>query len=425
MINDAQPAGEARNGAEALSIGWQWPSGMIGLSFANFFLRIVTAGIYSFWATTETRKRIWSGVRINGEPLTYTGRGIELLIGALLIIPLMALYVGLIVGLVMLFGPKSTGAAIVIVLAYFLPISMIGLAIYRSWRYRLARTRWRGIRMSLDGDQWSYAWTYFWTMLLIPLTAGWIMPWRTTKLQSLLTNSTYFGNRKLTFDAKAGPLYGPFAGWYFGLSGIYVAMFIVPTLWIAPKAMRAQQEGQQYAGDASDVVVVALSIAAAIVAYLLLSAWYRSQVLNHFAAHTRLEGVAAEGAKFSATTSAWGFTWVGLTNLLLTLLGVVVIGAAVYALVAPFLPWDQLANLTEMEKEQREQVISLFMMPVVIAFGAGYLLFAPITQARSMGYIVRNLGLEGSIDVAQIEQSQGADIKFGEGLAGAFDVDAF
>ena len=51
----------------------------------NLLLRVLTLGIYHFWAKTEVRKRIWSAIRINDEPLTYTGRGMELFLGFLIV----------------------------------------------------------------------------------------------------------------------------------------------------------------------------------------------------------------------------------------------------------------------------------------------------------------------------------------------------
>ena len=57
---------------EPLSLAWRKPSGMIGLSFMNLVLKIITLGTYHFWAKTEVRQRLWSGIRLNDEPLTYT-----------------------------------------------------------------------------------------------------------------------------------------------------------------------------------------------------------------------------------------------------------------------------------------------------------------------------------------------------------------
>jgi hypothetical protein len=57
------------------------PGGFAGLSFLNGVLRILTLGVYHFWGKTEVRQRIWSAVRIDGEPLEYRGTVARLLRG--------------------------------------------------------------------------------------------------------------------------------------------------------------------------------------------------------------------------------------------------------------------------------------------------------------------------------------------------------
>ena len=61
------------------------PGGFLGLSILNGLLRILTLGVYHFWGKTEVRQRIWSAVRIDGEPLDYRGTGGELFRGFLIV----------------------------------------------------------------------------------------------------------------------------------------------------------------------------------------------------------------------------------------------------------------------------------------------------------------------------------------------------
>ena len=49
----------------------------------------------------------------------------------------------------------------------------------------------------------------------------------------------------------------------------------------------------------------------------------------------------------------------------------------------------------------------------------------PVAMARTAKYFVDNLSLDGPIDVAGIAQSTAARSRTGEGLAQAFDIDAF
>ena len=111
-------------GAEPLALTWKQQSGLIGVSIVNFILRILTLGIYHFWGKTEVRRRIWSAVRLNDEPLEYTGTGWELFVGFLVVFFLIFLPVSLgLTALVFAFGPGSpvvVAAQILLYVVFFL-----------------------------------------------------------------------------------------------------------------------------------------------------------------------------------------------------------------------------------------------------------------------------------------------------------------
>jgi hypothetical protein len=43
-------------------------------------------------------------------------------------------------------------------------------------------------------------------MALVPLTLGWVLPWRAVSLQRALFVETRFGDNAFTFSGVAGPL---------------------------------------------------------------------------------------------------------------------------------------------------------------------------------------------------------------------------
>jgi uncharacterized membrane protein YjgN (DUF898 family) len=49
----------------------------------------------------------------------------------------------------------------------------------------------------------------------------------------------------------------------------------------------------------------------------------------------------------------------------------------------------------------------------------------PVAEARSAKYVIDRLSTNGTLDIDAIAQNQAALDKSGEGLAEAFDVDAF
>lgn len=367
--------------AQPIKLSWKQPTGLYGLSFINFLLRIVTLGIYGFWAKTEVRKRIWSAVRIEGEPLHYTGTGKELFLGFLVVfflvlVPIMLVTTGVFIAL----GPESPGANLYMLALYVFFFFLVGIAIYRAQRYRLSRTRWRSIRGALVGSANAYGWTYFWTGLMAALTLGWALPWRSTKLQGIMTREMRFGSEPFRFDATSGPLYARFAVLWVVAVLIYAAM----GLGIASVLGVFSPEGT-FDGEDSPFIfgpdgkpmptprtlgLIYGIVFLGMIAFAIFGAWYRASQFRHFANHTHFDG-----ATFKSTVSTAGLIWIGVSNVFIVLGTLGILG--------------------------------------------------PIAQARIARYMIEHLEITGTVRLGEIAQAAEQNIRLGEGLAQAFDVDAF
>jgi uncharacterized membrane protein YjgN (DUF898 family) len=355
--------------AEPVKLSWVQPDGLVGLSFTNYFLRIITLGVYHFWGKTEVRHRIWSAVRLNGEPLAYTGTGKELFLGFLIVFGAILLPMSLATfAAVYTFGPKA--AQIMQMVVYGVFFCLMGLGIYRAQRYRLSRTLWRGIRGGLEGSSGSYAWTYIWTAVLIPFTLGWISPWRQTKLQALMVNNMRFGDRPLVFSATSGALYKRFTGLWIGSITLYAATFGAIGVMTGPKVALSQKLGVPYQPAPADIAAITAIVLFGLLLYAIISAWYRAGMMNHFAAHTHFEG-----ATFKGTATAPSLIGLAIGNFCLTI------------------------------------------------FTLGIL--SPLAQVRSARYVAQRTEIVGPVPLAAISQRAAVGGKYGEGLAQAFDVDAF
>ena len=78
-----ETAPKSRSGTP-IRVSWAGnPWSLTGLCILNIILIVLTLGIYWFWARSEYRRRMWQMVRVNGEPLEYTGTGGELIVGYL------------------------------------------------------------------------------------------------------------------------------------------------------------------------------------------------------------------------------------------------------------------------------------------------------------------------------------------------------
>jgi uncharacterized membrane protein YjgN (DUF898 family) len=356
-------------------ISWVHPrSGFFGLSLLNGLLRILTLGIYHFWGKTEVRQRIWSAIRIDGEPLEYRGTGGELFRGFLIVFALVLLPLGIFGFLVpLLLGQKIGGRGGVEVLVWIVIFTLWGFGIHRARRYRLSRTRWRGIRGGLSGRSAPFAWTYLWTTVLIPLTLGWILPWRAARLQRALFNETRFGDKPFVFTGRAGPLYKRFwLVWvsaivlFIGVGAGIVAVVGVPYSGAGP---RPPSPAPTPLSGAKIAAVVAIAFGALLI-FAMIRAWYSSRMFNYFASETKYDG-----GTFRLQATVPSLVWLVASNYLIRTLS--------------------------------------------------FTILSPIAEARSMRYIVDRLSLEGQIEWQAIGQNPDALLARGEGLAEAFNVDAF
>lgn len=284
-------------------VTWRRIDGLIGLSLVNFLLNVVTIGFYQFWAKADVRRRIWASVRVAGEPLSYSGTGRELLTGFLLAFAVVILPgVLLPIAVFALFGNDASG--LVQAILYGVLTFLFGVAVWRAQRYRLNRTAWRGIGFDLEGSALRYGWTSFWTLLLVPLTLGLVIPWRSVRLQSILINGMRFGNAKFAFDGSSRPLYLRFLV-------LWLATIALVLIGLAALGGIAVQRISPTPGGLLTGILLLLGV---IFAYSLMSSWYRSFQFNYFASRTTLGH-----ARFKGTMTGGGLFWLTLTNYFLSL----------------------------------------------------------------------------------------------------------
>jgi uncharacterized membrane protein YjgN (DUF898 family) len=422
MLDQNQTISPAEQPRSTLHVSWLQPAGLIALSFVNSFLRLITLGIYSFWGKTEVRKRIWSAIRIEGEPLQYTGTGKELFLGFLIIFGVVMLPISLSsFGVLMVFGHNSPAYTIYTLLLYVFIFLLIGIGTYRAQRYRLSRTMWRGIRGGLVGSDVSYAWTYFWSAFLVPMTMGWITPWRTTELQKIITRDMRFGDRPFTFTAKPGPLYKSFAVlWFSGLLIFIIAVSVVG-LNIDTSIFKPENAGANKADprDAAKFIAILYGVmAVAFLFYYIISAWYRSKAINHFAANTHYEG-----ATFNSTVTGLGLVRVAIGNFFINMAGWTLVFALLALVMIPVMMLNPGFDATTAASNEglRFALTSLGVLFIIAASG----LFTPITQTRNARYLVQNLSIDGTVPLGDIAQGELQRLSRGEGLAQAFDIDGF
>ena len=209
---------------------------LFGIMIVNFIFTLLTLGIYHFWGKVKVRKYLWQHSNILGSPLEYTGNGLELFISFLIVIVALTGY-SLLMSATLLFG----------IITLPLLFWAIYFAMYRSIRFRLTRTRWRGIYANLSGSAVSFANNVIFLSIANILCLGCLTPYITARLYRLTMNNVWWGDMRFSFSGTAKPLYKSF---FIGMGVTVVAIILLAVFGAGYFMVIARAVEQGYAGGA-------------------------------------------------------------------------------------------------------------------------------------------------------------------------------
>ena len=251
------------------------------IAFTNLLLTIVTLGIYRFWATARERKYLWSRSRFVDENLEWNGTGMELFIGFLLVMLLFALpffILNFVIQGLAMQGEELIAFALTL-LSFLFIFYLTGVARYRALRYRLSRTRWRGIRGGSNDPGWTYGLSYMGKTFLGYLPLGLLIPWSMTSLWNERMGKMSFGPYSFEAHADSGPIFARYLLFY--LSPI---IFFIGSVFIAATGALAGygvggEEGAAIGGFVSIIALVLFFyLGLGLIAVAFYAAFYREVV---------------------------------------------------------------------------------------------------------------------------------------------------
>jgi uncharacterized membrane protein YjgN (DUF898 family) len=342
---------------------------------------VLTLGWSRFWGRTRLRRYLWNHVSILGDRLEYRGRGLELLIGFLVVVCFLAVWAGVIwlVWEHVLKDSPMAGMGLIDVFTFSvvligLPLAYVGQ--YAALRYRLSRTRWRGIRGALAGSAWGYGGLATFLTFANAVTLRLLTPVVSVNLARPRIVNARFGTLPFEFAGRAGDIYSRYLGYYFLNILAWVIALGIAAAVIASTVERFEFSTADLARLFSqpNPRTVLLILGAAFAAYLLfgllilpLRCWWQAYLFRYLVAHTRAGPMLFATAV--TTGQMWGFLVVNYLIILFTL-------------------------------------------------GLGW----PVVMHRTLRLIASQLWLYGSPDGAAIRQPADRGPRYGEGLLDMFDV---
>lgn len=394
----------------APEVAFDGPRGrLFRILLANHLLNVVTLGVYRFWAKTRLRRFLWRHTKLLGEPLEYTGTGGELFVGFLIVMAILAPLIG-IASLAQLFVAH-------IAVNFIVPVALFLLtpvALYRMWRYRFARTLWRGVQFGLDGSSLRYAGLWLGYGAATIVTLGLANPWRRVATTRYLLDRARIGATELRLDVRAGRLFVP---WLVVLGLLAAALAVlaasnVPALHELaaifgdfpelPPAWLSQGVRDAVAGmQAWPLLLLLLPVLAFV--------RYRAVELRYF-----LDNLRAGDAGLRSELGTGFFVAVHLAGWAAALL--IVLGVSVLLVVA--------VTASGIEETFVATVIMGFLVVwlLYVLIGIAYTLFVEVTL---LAHICRTLAVENPGALDDTVQSSAARPRRGEGLADALDIGGF
>ena len=380
------------------------------LAFKTGILTILTLGIYRFWAKSRIRRYIWSSITPGNDPMEYTGTGLEKFIGFLIAIVILAVYLGIFQILLTFVGfsvfdflgqdlpPQQLELMLQlsINLSILALLPLIFVAVYRGRRYRLSRTRWRGLRFGMEKGAFGYMLRAIGYLILTISTVGILLPLQTFKLEKYMADRTWYGTAQMRQDGKWTMLYP-------AMKHVLIAL-----LFFVGAVVSAGFEMPNVAAALGVVGYVWIIVGLA---------HYRVQSFAIMARHKVLD----DAITFEANPSTWQVVKIYI-------LGALAIVAAVFAAIIPFIAlfWgsgmfvagdDPFANVGVFGAVGVAVVVLYLLLLIMIAALAAALISQPILR-----HFIVTAKLKNADHIETIRQRSRDQMPDAEGFADALDV---
>ncbi|WRH62542.1 MAG: DUF898 family protein [Fuscovulum sp.] len=372
------------------------------LALGTGVLGLVTLGIYRFWGKARIRRHVWAKMRVGDDALEFTGTGLEMFLGFLMAVVVLAVYLAIVqlilfsVGIRFVFDPQSEveeiAQGISIALSFLAVLPLMIFAAYRSRRYKLARTRLRGIRFTMENAAGGYVIRALGYLVLTVVSLGLLWPLMTFRLEAYMTDRTWYGSARFRQGGVWTGLYRAYFHVIVGM-GMIVAAFIFGALnesWMAG-------------------LLGVLGVIWGLVGLIL----YRVRAFGYLMSHKVMEG----GLGFRAAPRAGAVVWTYIKGVLIVgLLGGFASAVIFAPLGAMMVGIEEASEFVQLEFAVLGVVLYLLVLTV---FGALSLVF--ISQPI-LAHFAQSVTVTGVAALDLVRQRMGDGGADAEGLADALDM---
>lgn len=167
------------------------------IQIVNLILTTVTLGLYYPWAKARSLEYLYGQSHFEESPFAFTGTGKEMFKGFIKAFILIVVVYGVFLALIF---AGSTGLAVLWL--YGCLFAILPLAIHGSYKYRMAKTNWRGIRFGYTGDRTELIKLFVKGILLTVVTLGIYGAWFVMDLRRYIISNIKVGNASFHYHGN-------------------------------------------------------------------------------------------------------------------------------------------------------------------------------------------------------------------------------
>lgn len=164
------------------------------IQLVNTILNVLTLGLYYPWAKAKNLKYLYSKNTFEETPFVFSGTGKEMFKGFIKAVLILIVLYG-----VSIFLIANQYSLVGILLLYGGILVLLPLAIHGSYKYRMAKTSWRGIRFGYTGEKGRLMGIFFKGLVFTILTFGIYSAWFTINLRRYLLSNVKIGNARFVY----------------------------------------------------------------------------------------------------------------------------------------------------------------------------------------------------------------------------------
>jgi len=282
---------------------------LFGIYLKVFVLSVITLGIYFSWGKVRIRQYIYSQTEFDGDRFAFYGTGSELFRGGLKALGIVLLLLVQMAMWPLVMGGRAAGIIGEVVLCGGL-LSLLPIIMIASWRYRLSRTAFRGIRFAFRGRLDEFAPVYFKCVIFEMVTLGFYTPYLLANFRRFFVQNTYFDNARFEFDGDEGELFAAFvrsillAPVTLGISNFWFRARKFNDYWSSISLGGARVQAHLSARDLAALKLKNLLLT--ICTLGIFAAWARVRTIQFVLAGTSIQGTVEPRA--FAAFAAGGFT---------------------------------------------------------------------------------------------------------------------